>query len=144
MIDDIFVSQIKAQGVNPLENEPLAEYFLDQISDNPVSVEFMTESGNLALIFLYQPIDQPEGFRRYDGMVFRHEHNVTGQIRFSIGIATSAIMRGKSYLNALWLHECAHVLHGTNCEIHDTRFHAVFHALIDSYNSATGSALNAI
>ena len=139
-LHDEIISALKNRGVVMLDDDSIANTFLEAITDCPTDIPFFEQYG-LALVFFFNPAEQTvEKWRRCDGLTFRHVNEDTGKTVYSVGIATRAIERGKDYTCFVWLHEAAHILR-ENVEIHDKRYHALLDVLIEAHNKTTGANL---
>ena len=98
----------------------------------------------LVLVYVYRCQDQPEELQKYDGLTFAHKSGADDSApEYSIGIADSAILRGRDYTLEVFLHEYSHCIR-QYVGLHDAAFHLIHEGLVRRYNQATGSALKAI
>ena len=139
MIDN---RELEKWGVFPMNNDETAQLFLDYIGDGPPNCDFMGKY-RLCLVFFYDRNEQPAKWKHYGGMCWKFEHE-TEQPLYAIGISKQTIERGKQKTVEMFLHECAHALHGVDHRAHDERFHDLLKVLVDEYNKANGTNYSSI
>ena len=138
---DHFNSELSRWGVIRLKDNELANRFLEYTKDSPSNIEFMIEHDLLLTVFFYDREMQPNKWRLYGGMCWRYELE-SGKAAYGIGISKQTIERGKRKTVEMFLHECAHALHGVDHRAHDERFHDLLKVLVDEYNKANGTNYN--
>lgn len=139
-LHDEIITALKKRGAVMLEDDSIANTFIEAIRDCPTDIPFFEQYG-LVIVLFYDPAEQTvEKWQHCDGIAFRHFNKDGGKSVYSIGISTHAIERGKDYTCFIWLHEAAHVLR-ENVDVHDNRYHALLDVLIEAHNKTAGASL---
>lgn len=126
---DLFKA-LDGTGVVILHDNTLADTLRGYLRDCPIDIPFMAEHG-LSLVFFYDQTAQPEKWRHYMGMCFQVKHEEPPD-EFCIGISSQRMAAGKDAVIETWLHEAAHVFHGSDVTAHDYRFHELHKALMEA------------
>jgi hypothetical protein len=90
----------------------------------------------IVLISIYAQREQPEEWRKYDGMCFRYDVQDDPRPGYIVCISESAIHKGQGYVVATLLHEFAHAMHGEDVTAHDKRFRDCLEKLEQMYKAA--------
>ena len=141
-VDEKMIEELQKWGIVSLNDDVITREFTDHIGDGPPSCDFMDGYG-LHMIYLYDRKEQPAEFKKYGGMCWRFDHETEAPL-YAIGISKQTIECGQQSTVEMFLHECAHVLHGKDHRAHDDRFRDLLKVLVDEYNKAHGTAYNCI
>nr|CRY98062.1 hypothetical protein [uncultured prokaryote] len=94
----------------------------------------------LSAIYLYRQSEQVDS--RFDGILWKDVTTNAG-VLYAVGLSVEAVAQGPQYLQRLFVHELAHILAPCAPGTHSTEFHVTYQKLLNQYDEATGSCLEA-
>lgn len=125
---------IESQGVVFYYGKPEREKAKEYMRAMPAV--FPELVGMLSAVYLYRQSEQADG--SMDGILWRDVTRDGNGVLYAVGLSVEAVERGKEYTQFLFIHELAHILAPGE---HEPPFQQIVAALLDRFNSETGSSL---